>query len=37
MGYANTIAKLNKEQPPFCYNLASFLILSKVKAALGLD
>jgi long-chain-fatty-acid--CoA ligase ACSBG len=37
LGYANTMSKLKKESPPFCYSVANFMILSRIKQALGLD
>jgi long-chain-fatty-acid--CoA ligase ACSBG len=37
MGHAHTLAKLKKESPPFGYSFANFLILSRIKQALGLD
>jgi long-chain-fatty-acid--CoA ligase ACSBG len=36
-GTANTIAKAKGTQPPLCYSFANFLILKRIKAALGLD
>ena len=36
-GTANTIARQKKEDPPFLYSFANFLILSNIKKALGLD
>jgi long-chain-fatty-acid--CoA ligase ACSBG len=37
LGSANTLAKANGTQPPLCYSFANFLILKRIKAALGLD
>jgi hypothetical protein len=36
-GTINTQCKLTKTEPPFCYSVANFLILSRIKGALGLD
>jgi len=36
-GTINTECKLTKTEPPFCYSVANFLILSRIKGALGLD
>jgi long-chain-fatty-acid--CoA ligase ACSBG len=36
-GTANTEAKMKNESPPMLYYLANTLILSKIKAAIGLD
>ena len=36
LGYANTVAKMKNEGGPFCYSVANFAILSRIKAALGL-
>ena len=37
LGAAKVIATQKKESPPMCYYVANTLILSKIKAALGLD
>jgi long-chain-fatty-acid--CoA ligase ACSBG len=37
LGYANTQAKIKHQSAPFCYSLANFLILKRIKQALGLD
>lgn len=36
-GYANTMAKMNKESPPLMYPLAKKIVLNKIHKALGLD
>jgi len=36
-GTINTECKIKGTEPPFCYSVANFLILSRIKAALGLD
>ena len=36
-GTINTECKLKGTEPPFCYSVANFLILSRIKSALGLD
>ena len=36
-GWDNTLAQMNHTDPPFLFGLANYLILSKVKKALGLD
>jgi long-chain-fatty-acid--CoA ligase ACSBG len=37
VGYRNSYAVIEKEPSPFGYSLANFLILKRIKAALGLD
>jgi long-chain-fatty-acid--CoA ligase ACSBG len=37
LGAAKVAAKAKQEAPPLCYSFANFLILSRIKAALGLD
>jgi len=37
LGTANTKAKLDGTSSPFCYSFANFLILKRIKSALGLD
>lgn len=37
LGSAKVIAQSKGEQPPLCYSFANFLILKRIKAALGLD
>ena len=36
-GTLNTAAKMKKEDPPFMYSVANFIVLSNIKKALGLD
>jgi hypothetical protein len=36
-GTLNTQAKMKDEEPPLMYSFANFAILSRIKAALGLD
>ena len=36
LGYANTLSKMKNEGAPFCYSIANFAILSRIKGALGL-
>lgn len=36
-GYGHSMAIQNKESAPFGYSLANFLILKRIKDALGLD
>jgi long-chain-fatty-acid--CoA ligase ACSBG len=33
LGYANTQAKIKHQSAPFCYSLANFLILKRIKQA----
>jgi long-chain-fatty-acid--CoA ligase ACSBG len=37
LGTAKVIAQIKGETPPMCYSFADFLILSRIKSALGLD
>lgn len=36
-GTLNTAAKMSKQDPPFMYSVANFIVLSNIKKALGLD
>jgi len=37
LGAAKVQAQSKNQGPPFCYSFANFVILKRVKAALGLD
>ena len=36
-GTANTMAKMNKQSPPFMYGFANWLLLKRIRQNLGLD
>lgn len=37
LGYANSMSRIKNTSAPYCYSAANFIVLKRVKQALGLD